>query len=105
VNWVGDIANAEGEENYKIWQKRNQRLTYEFEQDIIRILEQAENPDELIVVPSGGYSALLLGAKQHKICIETLVILDDIMNFFPMWNKKISDDIILAHISEEVPKV
>jgi hypothetical protein len=94
VNWVGDISNAEGEETYKEWQKRNQRLTYQFEQDIISILEQANNPDELIEVPSAGYPALLLGANQHKICIETLVILDDIMNFFPMWNKKISDDII-----------
>ena len=94
VNWVGDIANAEGEENHKMWQKRTQRLTYEFEQDIIRILEQADNPDELVLVPSGGYPALLLGAMQDKICIETLVILDDIMNFFPMWSKKISDDIV-----------
>jgi len=94
VNWVGDIANAEGEENHKNWQKRNQRLTYEFEQDIIRILEQANNPDELIIVPSGGYPPLLLGAMQNKISIETLVILNSIMNFFPMWSKKISDDII-----------
>ena len=94
VNWVGDIANAEGEENYKIWQKRNQRLTYEIEQDIIRILEQAENPDELVLVPSGGYPPLLLGAMQNKISIESLVILNSIMNFFPMWSKKISDDII-----------
>ena len=66
VNWVGDIANAEGEENYKMWQKRNQRLTYEFEQDIIRILEQADNPDELVTVPSGGYPALLYGAMQNS---------------------------------------
>lgn len=94
VNWVGDIANAEGEENYKMWQKRNQRLTYEFEQDIIRILEQADNPDELVTVPSGGYPALLHGAMQNSISIETLVILNSIMNFFPMWSKKISDDII-----------
>jgi len=94
VNWVGDIANAEGEENYKLWQKRNQRLTYEFEQDIIRILEQADNPDELVTVPSGGYPALLQGAMQSSISIETLVILNSIMNFFPMWSKKISDDII-----------
>ena len=94
VNWVGDIANAEGEENYKNWQKRNQRLTYEFEQDIIRILEQADNPDELVTVPSGGYPALLQGAMQNSISIETLVILNSIMNFFPMWSKKISDDII-----------
>jgi hypothetical protein len=94
VNWVGDIANAEGEENHKLWQKRNQRLTYEFEQDIIRILEQADNPDELVTVPSGGYPALLQGAMQNSISIETLVILNSIMNFFPMWSKKISDDII-----------
>lgn len=94
VNWVGDIANAEGEENYKLWQKRNQRLTYEFEQDIIRILEQADNPDELVTVPSGGYPALLQGAMQNSISIETLVILNSIMNFFQMWSKKISDDII-----------
>ena len=94
VNWVGDIANAEGEENYKLCQKRNQRLTYEFEQDIIRILEQADNPDELVTVPSGGYPALLQGAMQNSISIETLVILNSIMNFFPMWSKKISDDII-----------
>jgi hypothetical protein len=94
VNWVGDIANAEGEENYKNWQKRNQRLTYEFEQDIIRILEQADNPDELVTVPAGGYPALLQGAMQNSISIETLVILNSIMNFFPMWSKKVSDDII-----------
>jgi len=94
VNWVGDIANAEGEENHKNWQKRNQRLTYEFEQDIIRILEQANNPDELVIVPSGGYPALLHGAMQNSISIESLVILNSIMNFFPMWSKKISDDII-----------
>ena len=94
VNWVGDIANAEGEENYKLCQKRNQRLTYEFEQDIIRILEQADNPDELVAVPSGGYPALLQGAMQNSISIETLVILNSIMNFFPMWSKKITDDII-----------
>lgn len=29
-----------------------------------------------------------------QISLETLVILNDIMNFFPMWNKKIDDDIL-----------
>jgi hypothetical protein len=31
---------------------------------------------------------------EERISIETLVILNDIMNFFPMWSKKIDDDII-----------
>jgi hypothetical protein len=98
VNWVGDIANAEGEENHKMWQKRSQRLTYEFEQDIIKTLEQTNNtlfrPDELIVVRTGDYPELLIRTMQNKISIETLIILDDIMNFFPVWTKNISDDIV-----------
>jgi hypothetical protein len=92
--WVGNLKGDDPVNIYKKWNRTQQRLTYEFEQDIIRILEQADNPDELVTVPSGGYPALLQGAMQNSISIETLVILDDIMNFFPMWNKKISDDII-----------
>jgi len=92
--WAGNLKGDDPVNIYKKWNRTQQRLTYEFEQDIIRILEQADNPDELVTVPSGGYPALLQGAMQNSISIETLVILDDIMNFFPMWNKKISDDII-----------
>jgi hypothetical protein len=45
-------------------------------------------------VRSGEYPDLLVGAMQNSISIETLVILNDMMNFFSMWDKKISDDII-----------
>ena len=31
---------------------------------------------------------------QQSIMIETVVIMNDLMNFFPMWEKKIKDDII-----------
>jgi hypothetical protein len=31
---------------------------------------------------------------QNEVTIETVVILNDMMNFFPMWEKKITDDII-----------
>jgi len=93
-SWVGEMTGPNGEEVYKKWQKINQSLTYRFETDIARILEQADKPDDLIKVPSGGHPDLLLGAMQNDICIETLIILNDIMNFFPMWDKKISEDII-----------
>ena len=92
--WVGEMTGPNGEDVYKKWQKISQSLTYNFESDIVRILEQANSPDELMIVRSGGYPALLVGAMQNSISIETLVILNDMMNFFSMWDKKISDDII-----------
>jgi len=94
INWVGDIANAEGEENYKKWQKRNQSLTYRFEQDIIGLLNATQSPNEMLMVENGEYPLLLKEMFQGNICIETVCILNDIMNFFPMWSKKISDTII-----------
>lgn len=92
--WVGDLLSVEGEEAYKKWQKRNQSLTYLFEQDIIGLLNAVPNPNDLLVVDDGQHPALLKETMEGTIAIETLVIMNDIMNFFPMWHKKINDTII-----------
>lgn len=92
--WVGDMTGPIGEENYKKWQKRIHSLTYTFENDIVRLLDQVNSPNDLLSVKSGEYPKLLQSAMQESIGLETLIILDDIMNFFPMWKKKIDDDII-----------
>ena len=94
VNWIGDIANEEGEENYKKWQKRNQSLTYSFEQDIIHLFNSTQSPNDMLVVENGEYPLLLKEMFHGNISIETICILNDIMNFLPMWSKKITDDII-----------
>jgi hypothetical protein len=94
VNWIGDINNLEGEETYKKWQKRNQSLTYRFEQDIISLLNDTQSPNEMLMVEDGQYPILLKEVMHSTIAVETLVILNDIMNFFPMWDKKIADTIV-----------
>lgn len=92
ISWIGEIASEDGEETYKKWQKRNQSLTYVFENDILYLFERY-NPDDLLKT-SGDYPKLLTELMGDNICIETVVILNDIMNFIPMWKKKIQDDII-----------
>lgn len=102
VSWVGEIATAEGEDIYKEWQKRNQSLTYRFEQDILHALEGVDSPAEMLSVSGGEYPKLLVMAQQKEITIETLAIMDDIMNFFPMWSKKISDPVIWPSYRDRV---
>jgi hypothetical protein len=94
VQWVGDILGPESEENYKKWQKRIQSLTYTFENDIIVLLDKVENPNDLLVVRNNQFPKLMQYATQGDISLETLIILDDLMNFFPMWEKEIYDDIV-----------
>ena len=91
IKWIGDIMGPEGEENYKKWQKRNESLTYRFEQDIIFLFESSGN---FLYVDNGNYPYLLTTMMQGDIMIETVAILNDMMGFFPMWQKKIQDDII-----------
>lgn len=104
VNWVGDISGIEGEENYKKWQKRNQSLTYRFEQDIIGLLNATQSPPEMLVVEDGQYPLLLKEMTYGNISIETVCILNDIMNFLPMWSKKITDDVVWPTYKRKIEK-
>jgi hypothetical protein len=104
VNWVGDISGIEGEENYKKWQKRNQSLTYRFEQDIIGLLNATQSPNEMLMVNDGQYPVLLKEMAQNTISIETVCILNDIMNFLPMWSKKITDDVVWPTYKRKIEK-
>lgn len=104
ANWIGDIANLEGEETYKKWQKRNQSLTYMFEQDIIGLLTSVTTPNEILVVEGGQYPMLLKEASYGTINFETVCILNDIMNFLPMWNKKITDNVIWPTWKRKIEK-
>jgi len=101
VNWVGDITGPDNEENYKKWQKRIQSLTYQFESDIIHVLD---NHNNIFKVESGNYPKLLVETMHGKVAIETLVILNDLLNFFPMWEKKIIDDIVWPELKNKCEK-
>ena len=94
IKWVGDITGEDGESRYLKWKKRKESLTYLFQNDVDFLLDQVKKPDELLVVKSGNYPKLLEVTMQGSIEVETLCILNKLMNFLPMWNKKVTDDII-----------
>ena len=91
--WVGDMLK-DGEDIYKKWQKTQQSLTYSFENDIVYLLSNGGSPDEMLEVKANSYPLLMKFVQLGQVKLETLVILNDILNFFPMWDKKIDDDII-----------
>lgn len=100
ANWIGEMS----EESYMKWQKINQSLTYVWKNDIMYLLDNVASPTELIAVKNGEYPRLLTETMQENIAFETLVILDDILGFFEMWSKKITDDIVWPNLRIKVVK-
>ena len=94
ATWIGDMIDAEGEEHYRNWTKTQQSLSYIFENDLIKLLNSVDTPNQLLEVNPGCYPILLSEAMGSSIKLETLLILNSIMNFFGMWNKTIDDDIV-----------
>ena len=104
IKWVGDLTNEEGEATYFKWKKRNQSLTYIFTGNVEYLFDQVDKPDELLVVRSGRFPRLLQETMEGNIEVETLCILNDIMGFIPMWDKKVGDAIIYPEWSRKVVK-
>lgn len=100
VNWVGDIIGPEGEENYKKWQKVTQSLSYVFKNDI----EYLTEIDGVFKANGGEYPKFLVEVMRGKVSLETLVIMDDLSNFIPKWNKTITDDIVWPSIRRKCIK-
>ena len=92
-SWVGNLLMEQADMNYRKRQKVIQSLSYTFENDCKLIFEDCIlNPNEVIKT-DGDYPILLTKTLQKVTQIETLCILNDILGFFPMWSKKISDTI------------
>jgi hypothetical protein len=102
--WVGDLLTEESETIYRERQKILQSLSYTFENDCRVLFEGTDNPNDVLQSDDGDYPKLLVKTLQGVTQIETLCILNSILNFFPMWSKKIADTIHWPNYRRKVLK-
>jgi len=101
LKWVGDLFNDESEKVYTDWLKRQQSLSYIFQQDLNKLLT---NFDDNVIVKNGQHPYLLKQYLRRQISIETIIILNDILGFFGHWNKKIEDTVLWPSIYKKLLK-
>jgi len=90
--WVGSLLQDEAEVNYLKHQKIIQSLSYMFENDCKNVFEGEDDPNSLLKT-EGDYPILLKKALRKEIHIESVCLLNNILNFVPVWTKKINDTI------------
>ena len=100
--WIGNLVDSEdANTNYTEWQKRQQSLSYIFKNDLDELYEDF---NQNFIVENGQYPRILKLFNMKQLCIETLVILDDLTGCFKYWDKSINDTIVYPSINNIVSK-
>ena len=104
--WVGDIIGRLGDENFKLWQKKIEALSYYYEQDIDYIIEQMNTKDitfdDIFISKVGQHPHILKYFLSKRINFETFIILDDILNFSRQLNKSITEKVLWPKLYERM---
>lgn len=108
--WVGSMIGEEASQRYLEWRKRNERLTYQFGEDVKTLIRYASlhekfTPDawsRLFVVENSNHPKILKLLMQKKITPETFCILDHMLSFTESWNSKMQNDPIWEEMAGRI---
>ena len=88
--WIGEIIKS-GDRNYTEWQKRNQSLSYIFKEEMS--VFDGEDFNSMIKCSKGKHPPLLKHYLNGSICIESMVILNKILNFSSEYDRILEDPV------------
>ena len=94
--WVGNVLTLKAEEVYNNWKKRQESLSYIFEQDLKFLKDYYKDRDldfESLFVMEDGHPILLQCVLRNDIYVETMVIIDRVLNYTRRWNKILNDPV------------
>ena len=91
--WIGHF----NEQIYEDWKKYMQSLTYNFEQELSSHVDDFE---KLFEVPEGSHPLLLKEYFGKRVSLETLIILDELVQYVDDWDKRMWEDILWPDIKK-----
>ena len=98
--WIGDFDQKNWLEHKKV----NQSLEYVYKNDIEKLLTLVENFDILFKVGEGNHPKLVKAYLGKKISLETLVILEKVLEYRKQFDAKISETYVWPKVSLLIKK-
>jgi len=98
--WIGDFDQKNWLEHKKV----NQSLEYVYQNDIEKLLTLSNNFDILFKVDAGNHPKLVKAYLGKKVSLETLVILEKILQYRKQFDAKISETYIWPKVSLLIKK-
>jgi hypothetical protein len=103
-SWVGDLLQDEADDIYRSFVKRQQSISYLFENEIQKAFSSVGSPEELFKVTDQLPKIIML-YLQKDISLETLIILNDFIGFFSKYDIKLQSDFLYPKIKLQADKL
>jgi len=104
----GGVFDTEANERYIQWKKRLEALHYNFENDLNKLVQEMEDNkfdlNHLFSITKGQHPYIIKAYLRKTINIETLVILEQILNYRDSFNHHITDTVLWPDISRLIDK-
>ena len=104
LSYVGDMMDAEAEQNYRDHKRIQESIHRVFSIDINRLGEEDVIFNRLFESVDGQHPRLIKLWLQEEVSLETVVILNAIFGFIPRESVKISDTIIWPDTKRKIEK-
>ena len=96
--WIGNTLSEESRNIYTMWRKKIQSLSYIFENDVKAIIDEINDReidfDSVFKIQDGQHPIILRLTLAGRISLESFLILNKILDFFPQFNRRIEETII-----------
>ena len=93
------------EDNYYQWRKRIDGLTYYFKIDVEKLLKKTNNDfDKIFKITRGQHPILLKMYMAKKITLETMCILETLLNYTKKFDRDILETYIWPTIKQKILK-
>lgn len=99
--WIGDLFLEESDRAYTDYLARNQSITYNFKTDIEKLQDGFVSKFK---VKDGQHPEVLVMYRRKNITPETFTILNNHLNFFPLWDNRIEDTLLWPSIRDRCLK-
>lgn len=102
--WITELVKPIADEIHTERIKKMQSLPYVFENECQLIFKDVQNPHDLLRPKQGELPELLKLYNSNKISIETLVVINILINFIDGMDKRVTDTIRYPLIRKKILK-
>lgn len=100
--WIGNIS-LQNSKIYSDWKNKIQSLSFRFSNEIEDLINVEPNFDKIFYT-DGGHPLLLKQYFSGQLSLESLVILNKVLNFVPVFDKQIKDPVVWPDLKRKVVK-
>jgi hypothetical protein len=100
--WIGNIS-LQNSKIYSEWKNKIQSLSFKFSNEVEELVNLEPNFDKIFET-NGGHPLLLKQYFSGQLSLESLVILNKVLNFVPVFDKQIKDPVVWPDLKRKVVK-